>query len=176
MPEPIQKVGLGARYLLAVALGLLFVGVVAIWFRLQEPKSDYDAALGAERLKKLAAARDESGAKLGRYSIKDKEKGIVRIPIGRAIELAGAELKAKPVRKSDVNVEDPYPYGLPPAPAATPEAAASPAAAPDAGAAPAQPAQAQPSASPAPAAAPVEAGNPTPMPTGQKPAEGGAQP
>lgn len=154
MGAKIQKTGLGPGYLFAVALALLAAGTVAIWFRLQEPAPDFDAAKGAERLKKLETLRAEDREKLGKYAVINKEKGTVQLPIKRAMELVEPELKKKPVKPSAVKVEDPYPYGLAP----VPDPSSAPAAAP----APAVPPAPAPVPAPEPAA-PTPAAEPLPV-------------
>lgn len=88
--------------LLAIAAILalfLFFGGIIYWViqTAAEPESD-DAKRGRERLEKRQALDAKSRALLDHYGWVDKPKGIVHIPIQRAMELAVDRLKNKPVR------------------------------------------------------------------------------
>ena len=95
-------------------------------------RSDYEETRAKKRAENLKTLREEADKALTTYGWIDKNKGVARIPIERAMELTGAELaKQKPA---------------PAGPIAAPEAQAA------AGAAPASPA---PVGSPQPGVAPV---------------------
>jgi hypothetical protein len=114
--------------------------------------SDYEETRAKKRMENLKTLREEADKALTTYGWIDKNKGLARIPIERAMELTVAELaKQKPARAG--------PIATPEAQAST-SAAASPAAASPAptgspqppGASPAASPSAQAPASPSPAA------------------------
>jgi hypothetical protein len=94
------------------ALFGLFIWAVADFGK---PRERLDDILGAERLEKLNALREEDSSELGSYAWVDKEKEIVRLPVERAMQLAAQELARKPVKASGVKAL------LPPPPPAGPE-------------------------------------------------------
>jgi hypothetical protein len=108
--------------------------------------SDYEEARAKKRAELLKTSREEAAKALTTYGWIDKNKGIARVPIERAMELTIAELAQ----------QKPAPAG----PIAAPEPEAPAAASP----APAQ-------VSPAPAGSPQPgAGKPAASPSGQTPA------
>src|SRR5436190_23486696 len=119
---------------LFVLFGLIVLAVIG-----PSPRtSDYEETRAKKRMEKLKTLREESQKELTTYAWVDKNKGVARIPIDRAMELTVAELAQK----------KPAPAG----PIATPAAQI-----PPTGASPAPPAAAQgatgaPPASPSPAA------------------------
>src|SRR6266513_1052701 len=120
-----------------VGVVLLFAlfGVIVVAVIGPGPRSDtYERMRAEERVKKLKDARDEDAKALTSYAWVDKNKGTVRLPIDRAMELTVADLANKK-----------------PAPAY-------PIAAPESSAAPGGVA----SASPAPSASPQASGTPKP--------------
>ena len=122
--------------------------------------SDYEEKEAKKRAELLKTSREEATKALTTYGWIDKNKGVARIPIERAMELTVVELAQK----------KPAPAG----PIATPEAGpASPAPAPSAPAGSPQPGAAQPAAS-APmqsAASPSPAAQPSPAPPSPEPAK-----
>ena len=96
--------------------------------------SDYEEARAKKRMEKLKALHEETQKELTTYAWVDKNKGVARIPIDRAMAVTVADLAQK----------KPSPAG----PIATPAAQAAPA-----GASPAVPQGAAVSSSPAEAAA-----------------------
>lgn len=96
--------------------------------------TDFEQKRAAERVKKLQAQREQDSAALTGYAWVDKNKGTVRLPIDRAMELAMADLAKK----------KPAPAG----PIVAPGAAA------EAGGAAAPATAAAPPASPAPSGTP----------------------
>ena len=98
--------------------------------------SDYERKRSENRMGKLKAQREQDATGLTEYAWLDKNKGTVRIPIERAMELTMPELAAK----------KPAVAGPIATPAAEPAAAASGAAAPPA--APAPPGSPAPSLTP----------------------------
>ena len=96
-------------------------------------ESDYEQTRAKKRMENLKTSREEAAKALSTYGWIDKNKGIARIPIERAMELTVADLAQ----------QKPAPAG----PIATPEPQAQPAASPSPAGSP-QPGAAQPSASP----------------------------
>jgi hypothetical protein len=115
--------------------------------------SDYEEARAKKRIEKLKALREETQKDLTTYAWVDKNKGVARIPIDRAMEVTVADLAQK----------KPAPAG----PIATPAAPAAPAAASPAGGSPAPAASQQPGA--------AQPGQPS-SPAGSPPAQGAASP
>jgi hypothetical protein len=113
--------------------------------------SDYEQTRAKKRAALLKTSREEAAKALTTYGWIDKNKGVARIPIERAMELTVAELAQ----------QKPAPAG----PIAAPEAQA-----------PAAPASPGP-ASPAPAGSPEPgAAQPAASPSGQTPASPSPQP
>ncbi len=136
---------------LGVVLLFALFGVIVLAVIGPAPRSDdYEQKRAKAREEKLKTAREEDAKALTTYGWIDKNKGVVRVPISRAMGLTVAELAQK----------KPEPAG----PIATPEPAA-PGAATGAPAPPATP-SASPTpaqtASPAPAQSPPR--TPTPVP------------
>jgi hypothetical protein len=142
-PESLRRIAHSpAPFSTWVGIVLLFAlfGVIVLAVIGPSPRgSDYEETRAKKRMEKLKTLRDETEKELTTYVWVDKNKGVARIPITRAMELTVAELaQKKPVAAG---------------PIATPAAEASPAVA-------ASPAP----ASPAPAASPkASAGQPSPQ-------------
>jgi hypothetical protein len=114
---------------LFVLFGLIVLAVIG-----PSPRtSDYEETRAKKRMEKLKTLHEESQKELTTYAWVDKNKGVARIPIDRAMEVTVADLAQK----------KPAPAG----PIATPASAEAPAGKPAAQTAPA-------GASPAPAASP----------------------
>jgi len=115
--------------------------------------SDYEETRAKKRMEKLKTVREDAETALNTYAWVDKNKGVVRIPISRAMELTTAELaKQKPAPAGPIAT----PQAQSPAPPTSPAPAgsASPAAQTAASPPPAvQPALSAPN-SPAPATTP----------------------
>src|SRR6266481_5853867 len=124
---------------LGVVLLFALFGVIVLAVIGPAPRSDdYEQKRAKAREEKLKIAREEDAKAINSYGWIDKNKGVARIPVARAMELTVAELAQK----------KPEPAG----PIATPAAQI-----PPTGASPAPPAAAQgatgaPPASPSPAA------------------------
>jgi hypothetical protein len=122
--------------------------------------SDYEETRAKKRMERLKALNEETQKELTTYAWVDKNKGVARIPIDRAMEVTVADLAQK----------KPAPAG----PIATP--------APPAGASPAAPAVPQGAAispgavAPAKAASPPAAGAASPSPAAQQPSPAPASP
>ena len=132
---------------LFVLFGLIVLAVIG-----PSPRgSDYEQTRAQKRMERLKTLREETEKELTTYAWVDKNKGVARIPIDRAMELTVAELAQK----------KPAPAG----PIATPATQPSPA-----GASPVAPQGAAVSSSPAEAAAKAGslssgAASPSPAPT-----------
>jgi hypothetical protein len=124
---------------LFVLFGLIVLAVIG-----PSPRtSDYEETRAKKRMEKLKALHEESQKDLTTYAWVDKNKGVARIPIDRAMEVTVADLAQK----------KPAPAG----PIATPAVQAAPA-----GASPAAPAAPQGAAvSSSPAEAAAKAGPPS---------------
>ena len=134
---------------LGVVLLFLLFGAIAIAVIGLAPRGDsYEKMRAENRMKKLKDARDEDAKALAGYAWIDKNKGTVRLPIERAMELTVAELANK----------KPAPAG----PIATPEASVA------AGGAAA--------ASPAPSPSPQGSGTPKPTSISGQHSQAGGQP
>src|SRR5215510_4027436 len=76
---------------LFVLFGLIVLAVIG-----PSPRtSDYEEARAKKRMEKLKTLHEETQKELTTYAWLDKTKGIARIPIDRAMELAVAELTQK---------------------------------------------------------------------------------
>ena len=137
---------------LFVLFGLIVLAVIG-----PSPRtSDYEEARAKKRMEKLKTLHEESQKELTTYAWVDKNKGVARIPIDRAMEVTAADLAQK----------KPAPAG----PIATPAAQTAPAGASPA--APAVPQGAAVASSPAEAAAkasPPSSGAASPSATQQSP-------
>jgi hypothetical protein len=117
--------------------------------------SDYEETRAKKRAELLKTSREEAEKALTTYGWIDKNKGLARIPIERAVELSVAELaQQKPAPAGPIAAPEPQVQpAASPAPAGSPQpGAAQPAASPSG----------QPPASPAPQATPSPQGSPSP--------------
>jgi hypothetical protein len=147
-PEQLQSRVPFSTWLGVVLLFALF-GVMAVAIIGPSPRGDsYEKMRAENRAKKLKDAREDDSKALATYSWVDKNKGTVRLPIDRAMELTVADLANK----------KPAPAG----PIATPESSAAPG-----GAA---------AASPAPTASPQASGTPKPTSVAGQNSEARGQP
>jgi hypothetical protein len=106
---------LGIVCLFAV-FGLIVLAVIG-----PSPRgSDYEETRAKKRMEKLKALHEENQKALTTYAWVDKNKGVARIPIGRAMELTVADLARK-------TPEPAGPIATPPPAQASPAAAVSPA-------------------------------------------------
>jgi hypothetical protein len=156
---------------LFVLFGLIVLAVIG-----PSPRtSDYEETRAKKRMERLKALNEESQKELTTYAWVDKNKGVARIPIDRAMEVTVADLAQKkpapagPIAAPTVQAA---PAGASPAAPAVPQGAAvSPgAAAPAKAASPPATGTAQPAQPSAPAGSPSGqgAGSPPP-PTQQSP-------
>ena len=125
---------------LFVLFGLIVLAVIG-----PSPRtSDYEETRARKRMENLKKLHEETQKELTTYAWVDKNKGVTRIPIDRAMEITVADLAQK----------KPAPAG----PIATPAAQTAPAGASPASAAPQQQGTAQP----------VQPSAPTGSPAGQR--------
>ena len=138
---------------LFVLFGLIVLAVIG-----PSPRtSDYEEGRAKKRMEKLKALREETQKDLTTYAWVDKNKGVARIPIDRAMEVTVADLAQK----------KPAPAGPIATPAAqTPPAGASPApAAPQGAAVSGRPSAIAASPSPATQQSPSAPASPAPATT-----------
>ena len=138
---------------LGIVLLFALFGVIVLTIVGPSPRgSDYEETRAKKRMENLKKLREETEKDLTTYAWADKNKGVARIPISRAMELTVAELAQK----------KPAPAGpiATPAAQASPAASASPAAASPQGAAVSSP-------SPQPAAQTSSPAAASPSPAGQ---------
>src|SRR6266567_3094749 len=118
-----------------VGVVLLFAlfGVIVVAVIGPGPRSDtYERMRAEERVKKLKDARDEDAKALTSYAWVDKNKGTVRLPIDRAMELTVADLANKnpaPAYAITAPESSAAPGGAAaatPAPSASPQASGTP--------------------------------------------------
>src|SRR5258708_16002378 len=132
---------------LFVLFGLIVLAVIG-----PSPRtSDYEETRAKKRMEKLKTLHEESQKELTAYAWVDKNKGVARIPIDRAMEVTVADLAQK----------KPAPAG-PIATQTTPAGASPPPAAPQ------QPGTAQPAQPSAPPGSPAGQGAASPSPATQQ--------
>ncbi len=130
-------------------------------------ESDYEETRAKKRVDNLKTLREEAAKALTTYGWIDKNKGIARIPIERAMELTVTKLaQQKPAPAGPIATPEPQPSAAPasPAPAGSRQpAAAQPSPKPGASAASPSPSGQAP-ASPSPQAAQSPPGTASPAP------------
>jgi hypothetical protein len=128
---------------LGVVLLFALFGVIVLAVVGPTPRgADYEQKRANAREEKLKTLRQADAKELTTYGWIDKNKGVVRLPIERAMELTVAELSSK--------------HPIPAYPIATPAAQATPAASPQSSGAVAP-------VSPSPMASPSTTGTPLPV-------------
>lgn len=107
---------------LGVVLLFALFGVIVLAIIGPMPRgSDYEETRAKKRMENLKTAQEDAEKALNSYAWVDKNKGVVRIPISRAMELTATDLaQKKPVAAG--------PIATPPPAQASPGGAASPAA------------------------------------------------
>jgi len=119
-------------------LALLLVMIIGVYwlYTVAYEKVEFDQFTGVAS-KELQAIHEREEEQLHKYSYIDKEKGVIRVPIDRAMEIIDAEYKAGQVSYNTKSypVKPELPGGAagganPPAPGAPGAPAATPAAAP----------------------------------------------
>jgi hypothetical protein len=115
---PVQSPAPFSTWLGVVLLFALF-GAMVLAIVGPAPRGDtYEKMRAENRVKKLKDARDEDAKALSGYAWIDKNKGTVRLPVERAMELTVADLaNKKPAAAGPIAT---------PAPSAAPSASASP--------------------------------------------------
>lgn len=107
-----RNASFSGTFILTIFAIVLVAGLAAAWLRLNGVTESYDDARAKLRALKLQQLHSADHKEMTSYGWANKEKGLVRIPIEKAMQLVGAELKSKPVQPSAVQVENPYPAGL----------------------------------------------------------------
>jgi hypothetical protein len=97
LAHPEQPRFLLGPWLWAVCLFVFFGAIVAIAFAAMSRGSSYEEDKARTRLEKLKAAREEWAKAENSYGWVDQNKGVVRIPIERAMTLAMQDLQRKEV-------------------------------------------------------------------------------
>jgi len=122
---------------LFVLFGLIVLAVIG-----PSPRtSDYEETRAKKRMEKLKALREETQKDLTTYAWVDKNKGVARIPIDRAMAVTVSDLAQKkpaPAGPIATPAAQTAPAGAPPAPAGSPAAASAAPGAPQQPAAPPQ--------------------------------------
>ena len=139
---------------LGIVLLFALLGVIVLAVVGPSPRgSDYEETRAKKRMENLKTSREDAAKALNTYAWIDKNKGVARIPINRAMELTIAQLAQ----------QKPAPAG----PIATPQAQATAAPASPAPSGSPQPGATQPAASPSPAAqsSPPASASPAPAQT-----------
>src|SRR5438034_5112263 len=107
---------------LGVVLLFALFGVIVLAIIGPMPRgSDYEETRAKKRMENLKTAQEDAEKALNTYAWVDKNKGVVRIPISRAMELTATDLAQKTPAAAG-------PIATPPPAQASPAGAASPAA------------------------------------------------
>src|SRR3989441_9538969 len=119
---------------LGVVLLFALFGVIVLAIIGPSPRgSGYEETRAKKRMENLKTSREDADKALNTYAWIDKNKGVVRIPIGRAMELTIAQLAqqkpaaAGPIAKPEKQAASPPPAGSPQPSATQPPAPPSPA-------------------------------------------------
>jgi hypothetical protein len=167
-PESIRQIA-HSRAPLSTWLGIVLLfalfGVIVLAIIGPSPRgSDYEETRAKKRVENLKTLREEADKALTTYGWTDKNKGVARIPIERAMELTLADLaKQKPAPAGPIAT--PAAETTASAPASPAPASPVPASSPQAGGAQpvaSPPVQAPTSASPAAQSSPVAPASPSP--------------
>ncbi len=120
---------------LGVVLLFALFGVIVLAIIGPSPRSsDYEETRAKKRMENLKNLREDAEKALNTYAWIDKNKGVVRIPIGRAMEVTIAQLAqqkpaaAGPIATPETQAASPAPAGSPQPGATQPAASPSPAA------------------------------------------------
>ena len=106
--------------LTSLVMMLLFVGLAAFLISQRENIPTVDEQTAEVRLKNLAELNAENQKILTQYHWVDKNKGVVGIPIDRAMDLVVAQLQAnKPHAAGPINPPAAAPAAASPAPSPT---------------------------------------------------------
>jgi hypothetical protein len=134
LAHPEQPRFLLNAWLWAVVLFVFFGAIVAITFGTMQRGSSYEEERAKARAEKLKTAEEEWNKTSSSYGWVDKEKGVARIPIERAMQLELADLQLKkPAPAGPIltptPAEAPVASTVAPQPANPPNAAPAPSAA-----------------------------------------------
>ncbi len=120
---------------LGVVLLFALFGVVVLAIIGPSPRgSDYEETRAKKRMENLKTSHEDADKALNTYAWINKNKGVVRIPISRAMELTIAQLAqqkpaaAGPITTPEAQAASPAPAGSPQPGATQPAASLSPAA------------------------------------------------
>ena len=120
---------------LGVVLLFALFGVIVLAIIGPAPRgSDYEETRAKKRMENLKTSREDADKALNTYAWIDKNKGVVRIPISRAMELTIAQLAqqkpaaAGPIATPEAQAASPAPAGSSQPGATQPAASLSPAA------------------------------------------------
>jgi len=120
---------------LGVVLLFALFGVIVLAIIGPSPRSsDYEETRAKKRMENLKNLREDAEKALNTYAWIDKNKGVVHIPIGRAMEVTIAQLAqqkpaaAGPIATPETQAASPAPAGSPQPSATQPAASPSPAA------------------------------------------------
>ena len=106
----------------SLVMMLLFVGLAAFLVSQRDNIPTVDEQTAEVRLKNLAELNAENQKFLTQYHWVDKNKGVVGIPIDRAMDLVVAQLQAnKPHAAGPINPPAAAPAAASPAPSPTPQ-------------------------------------------------------
>src|SRR2546421_9708668 len=107
---------------LGVVLLFALFGVIVLAIIGPMPRgSDYEETRAKKRMENLKTAQEDAEKALNTYAWVDKNKGVVRIPISRAMELTVADLaQKKPVAGGPIATPPPAPAAPPRRPSPPP--------------------------------------------------------
>ena len=118
---------------LGVVLLFALFGIIVLAIIGPSPRgSDYEETRAKKRMENLKTSREDAVKALNTYAWIDKNKGVVRIPISRAMELTIAQLTqqkpaaAGPIATPEAQAASPAPAGSPRPGATQPAASLSP--------------------------------------------------
>jgi len=94
--------GRAAVYFLVVLLTLSIVGGLAYLMQRWNTAPALDAARAVERAKNLKELQAANSENLEHYAWQDKAKGVVRIPVSKAVEIALNEWKNPAAARSNL--------------------------------------------------------------------------
>src|SRR5437667_452411 len=98
-PESLRRIAHSPAHLstwLGIVLLFALFGVIVLAIIRPSPRgSDYEETRAKKRMENLKTVREDAEKALNAYAWIDKNKGVVRIPIRRAMELTVAELAQK---------------------------------------------------------------------------------
>ena len=130
-PESLRQIA-HSRAPLSTWLGIVLLfalfGVIVLAIIGPSPRgSDYEETRAKKRVENLKTLREEADKALTTYGWIDKNKGVARIPVERAMELTVAELaKQKPARAGPIATPETQATASVPASATSPAPATSP--------------------------------------------------